>query len=30
LLQADFALGNRTNRPLRKELPAYDPAEWED
>jgi alkylation response protein AidB-like acyl-CoA dehydrogenase len=29
LLQADFALGARENRPLRKELPAYDPAEWE-
>lgn len=29
LLQADFALGNRENRPLRKELPAYDAAEWE-
>lgn len=29
LLQADFVLGTRTNRPLRKELPAYDPAEWE-
>lgn len=29
LLQADFALGNRTNPPLRRELPAYDPQEWE-
>jgi glutaryl-CoA dehydrogenase (non-decarboxylating) len=29
LLQADFAFGFRENRPLRKELPAYDPAEWE-
>jgi alkylation response protein AidB-like acyl-CoA dehydrogenase len=29
LLQADFALGNRENKPLRRELPAYDPAEWE-
>jgi glutaryl-CoA dehydrogenase (non-decarboxylating) len=29
LLQADFALGYRTDKPLRKELPAYDPAEWE-
>lgn len=28
LLQADFALGLRENRPLRRELPAYDPAEW--
>jgi alkylation response protein AidB-like acyl-CoA dehydrogenase len=29
LLQADFAFGMRENRPLRKELPAYDPSEWE-
>jgi alkylation response protein AidB-like acyl-CoA dehydrogenase len=29
LLQADFALGLRENKPLRQELPAYDPAEWE-
>jgi glutaryl-CoA dehydrogenase (non-decarboxylating) len=29
LLQADFALGKRINPPLRCELPAYDPAEWE-
>jgi len=29
LLQADFAFGFRENRPLRKELPTYDPAEWE-
>lgn len=29
LLQADFALGNRINPPLRKELPAYSPEEWE-
>jgi glutaryl-CoA dehydrogenase (non-decarboxylating) len=29
LLQAEFAFGTRENRPLRKELPAYDPAEWE-
>lgn len=28
LLQADFALGNRINPPLRKELPAYNPEEW--
>jgi alkylation response protein AidB-like acyl-CoA dehydrogenase len=28
LLQADFALGSRTNRPLRCELPAYDPELW--
>jgi glutaryl-CoA dehydrogenase (non-decarboxylating) len=30
LLQADFALGNRENRPLRRELPKYDPAEWSE
>ncbi|MBX0329478.1 acyl-CoA dehydrogenase family protein [Oscillochloris sp. ZM17-4] len=29
LLQADFALGKRINPPLRRELPAYDPEEWE-
>ncbi|MEI7645375.1 MAG: acyl-CoA dehydrogenase family protein [Chloroflexales bacterium] len=29
LLQADFALGKRINPPLRCELPAYDPIEWE-
>lgn len=29
LLQADFALGYRENRPLRKEMPAYNPEEWE-
>jgi glutaryl-CoA dehydrogenase (non-decarboxylating) len=28
LLQADFALGVRENRPLRCELPAYDPELW--
>jgi alkylation response protein AidB-like acyl-CoA dehydrogenase len=28
LLQADFALGMRANKPLRKELPAYDPEAW--
>jgi glutaryl-CoA dehydrogenase (non-decarboxylating) len=30
LLQADFALGIRQNPPLRKELPAYSPEEWEE
>lgn len=30
LLQADFAFGFRQNKPLRKELPAYDPAEWSE
>jgi glutaryl-CoA dehydrogenase (non-decarboxylating) len=29
LLQADFALGRRINPPLRRELPPYDPEEWE-
>jgi alkylation response protein AidB-like acyl-CoA dehydrogenase len=29
LLQADFALGFRENRPLRRELPAYSAEEWE-
>jgi alkylation response protein AidB-like acyl-CoA dehydrogenase len=29
LLQADFALGNRANPPLRRELPAYHAEEWE-
>lgn len=29
LLQADFALGYRGNPPLRREMPAYDPSEWE-
>ncbi|HMQ29663.1 MAG TPA: acyl-CoA dehydrogenase family protein [Chloroflexaceae bacterium] len=28
LLQADFALGERANPPLRRELPAYDPEQW--
>lgn len=29
LLQADFALGLRENKPLRMELPPYSPEEWE-
>lgn len=29
LLQAEFALGMRANRPLRRELPAYSPQDWE-
>ena len=29
LLQADFALDYRGNPPLRREMPAYDPSEWE-
>ncbi|MBN2044109.1 MAG: acyl-CoA dehydrogenase family protein [Anaerolineales bacterium] len=30
LLQADYALGYRKDRPLRCELPAYDPDFWQD
>lgn len=29
LMQADYALGNRDDRPLRCELPAYDPDYWQ-
>jgi glutaryl-CoA dehydrogenase (non-decarboxylating) len=29
LIQAGYALGNRSDRPLRSELPAYDPATWQ-
>jgi glutaryl-CoA dehydrogenase (non-decarboxylating) len=29
LLQAQYALGYRQDRPLRCELPAYDPEEWQ-
>jgi glutaryl-CoA dehydrogenase (non-decarboxylating) len=29
LLQAEFALGVRSNPALRRELPAYDPATWQ-
>ncbi|MBN1400821.1 MAG: acyl-CoA dehydrogenase family protein [Anaerolineae bacterium] len=29
ILQAQYALGYREDRPLRCELPAYDPAAWE-
>lgn len=29
LLQAEYAFGFREYRPLRKELPAYNPKEWE-
>ena len=28
LIQASYALGYREDRPLRCELPAYDPEEW--
>jgi alkylation response protein AidB-like acyl-CoA dehydrogenase len=30
LMQADYALGNREDRPLRCELPAYDPVLWQE
>jgi len=29
LVQAQYALGYRQDRPLRCELPAYDPQEWQ-
>jgi hypothetical protein len=29
LIQAGYALGNRTDRPLRCELPAYDATIWQ-
>jgi len=29
LIQAGYALGYREDRPLRCELPAYDPVEWQ-
>ncbi|HEY58010.1 MAG TPA: butyryl-CoA dehydrogenase [Anaerolineae bacterium] len=29
LIQADYALGYRHDKPLRKELPPYDPEEWQ-
>ena len=30
LMQADYAFGNREDRPLRCELPPYDQAVWQD
>ncbi len=30
LMQADYAFGNRTDRPLRCEMPAYDPDYWQN
>ena len=30
LMQADYALGYREDRPLSNEAPAYDPAFWQD
>jgi hypothetical protein len=29
-MQAGYALGYRTDGPLRCELPAYDPKEWQE
>jgi len=29
LMQAGYALGQRQDRPLRCELPAYDPEAWQ-
>ncbi len=29
LIQADYALGYRWDKPLRRELPAYDPEFWQ-
>jgi alkylation response protein AidB-like acyl-CoA dehydrogenase len=29
IIQADYALGYRKDRPLRCELPAYDPDYWQ-
>ena len=29
LIQAGYALGQRTDKPLRCELPAYDEAFWQ-
>ncbi len=29
LMQADYALGRRVDKPLRRELPPYDPAFWQ-
>jgi alkylation response protein AidB-like acyl-CoA dehydrogenase len=29
LIQAGYALGYREDRPLRRELPPYDPGEWQ-
>ncbi len=28
-MQAGYALGERRDRSMRRELPAYDPAYWE-
>jgi alkylation response protein AidB-like acyl-CoA dehydrogenase len=30
LIQADYALGHRRDKPLRCEMPAYDPVDWQE
>ena len=30
LMQADYVFGNRVDRPLRCEMPAYDPDYWQN
>ena len=30
LMQADYLLGQREDKPLRCELPAYDPRQWQE
>ena len=29
LIQAGYAIGSRADRPLRCELPAYNPVTWQ-
>jgi glutaryl-CoA dehydrogenase (non-decarboxylating) len=29
LIEAQYALGRRTDRPLRRELPAFDPGAFQ-
>jgi glutaryl-CoA dehydrogenase (non-decarboxylating) len=29
LMQAAYALGAREDKPLRREMPAFDPEEWQ-
>ncbi len=30
LIQADYALGHRRDKPLRCEMPVYDPIDWQE
>jgi len=30
IIQADYALGHRRDKPLRCEMPAYDPVDWQE